>query len=494
MATLGHERTNALPVADGLLLEQFINDGNHDAFATLMDRHGPYVLSVCRHVTRHAQDAEDVFQGCFLELVRNASMIRQRGSVAGWLQTVAVRLGRKVQARTAQRRQKEIDHAQPGAGTPPDDISWREACQILEEEIAQLPDELRLPIILCLFQGKTQEEAADDLGINPRTLKDRLRRGRELLRNRLVRRGVTLAVLGTLLSSSNLEAAVPAVLAKATLQGATSAAAPLGLAGSGVAGWVAVATALLGTVLTASGAYLAWDELASPPPAEVRLAKVDVRPGPRPIHRTFRAKQFDTSLFDWSRRDAKKYVRFEEEGLRLTLPAENGPADAVGIKLRYPVRGDVEVEATLDVLPVERPAEGWAAGVTLYLFMDSAERDGLWMGKMIGQVQGPSFSFGQRIKAGKDRANKFLAVRPAEHETGITRLRVVRKGARFDLFAAEGLDGAYRHLHSEEISGANMTIVRIAVDPLWLPNVPMDVRLLDFTITAEEIVGYEPSR
>ena len=89
------------PRSDGDLLQQFTRAHNQGAFALLMERHGPYLLGVCRRVTAHHEDAEDVFQACFLELVRNGGAISRGNSVAGWLQTVAVRLGRKA------RRQQE---------------------------------------------------------------------------------------------------------------------------------------------------------------------------------------------------------------------------------------------------------------------------------------------------------------------------------------------------------------------------------------------------
>ena len=80
------------PHSDGRLLEHFVKNHDERAFAELVTRHGPYILGVCRRVTAHPQDAEDVFQACFLELVRKAASILQHDSVAGWLQTVAVRL------------------------------------------------------------------------------------------------------------------------------------------------------------------------------------------------------------------------------------------------------------------------------------------------------------------------------------------------------------------------------------------------------------------
>src|SRR5258708_23998664 len=94
------------PRSDGDLLAQFVRSHDQEAFARLLARHGPYLLGVCRRVTAHAQDAEDVFQASFLELVRKAATISNTDSVAGWLQTVVVRLGRKAKARRARQKHK----------------------------------------------------------------------------------------------------------------------------------------------------------------------------------------------------------------------------------------------------------------------------------------------------------------------------------------------------------------------------------------------------
>ena len=274
------------PTAHG---EQFINAGDQDAFAALMKRHGPYILSVCKHVTSHVQDAEDVFQACFLELVKKASSIRRSHSVAGWLHTVAVRLSHKARTRRALRERREAMTTAVEPTAAPEDLSWRDACRVLQEELAQLPEELRLPIILCLFEGLTQEEAGQVLDVNPRTVKDRLRRGRELLRDRRVRRGVTLAILGTLLTATNLQAALPAALTQTTMCGATAVATHAPLAGvvspavlgltassfSSIAWIAAAASILLAAALTAIGGVIAWDQwTASAPPPAQEVAKI----------------------------------------------------------------------------------------------------------------------------------------------------------------------------------------------------------------------------
>jgi hypothetical protein len=74
-----------------------------------------------------------------------------------------------------------------------DDMTWRELRQVLHEELVRLPEKYRAPLLLCYWEGKTQEEAASQLGWSRGMFKARVQRGRELLRRRLTRRGVTLA-------------------------------------------------------------------------------------------------------------------------------------------------------------------------------------------------------------------------------------------------------------------------------------------------------------
>src|SRR5437899_6364902 len=119
------------PRSDGDLLRQFASQSDHEAFERLLERHGPYLVGVCRRMTAHVQDAEDVFQACFLELVRNAASISRGNSVAGWLQTVAVRLARKARAQRARRNRQEATGLATEAAVAVEDVSWREVRQVL---------------------------------------------------------------------------------------------------------------------------------------------------------------------------------------------------------------------------------------------------------------------------------------------------------------------------------------------------------------------------
>jgi len=227
---------------DRQLLERFVLERDEAAFAELVQRHGSTVLGLCRRMLRDAHDADDAFQATFLVLVRRASAIRNRDSVGSWLYGVAYRVALEARGRAARRRLRErqgedMHDCRLGLrpdGSAPDDTfeacatsdpaaeaDWREIRPVLDDELCRLPEKYRAPVILCYLQGKTNEEAAAQLCWPTGTVKGRLSRARDILRERLTRRGVALsaAALSPLLAE-NAPAAVPPTLATLTLQAA----------------------------------------------------------------------------------------------------------------------------------------------------------------------------------------------------------------------------------------------------------------------------------
>ena len=149
-------------------------------------------------------------------------------------------------------------------------------------------------------------------------------------------------------------------------------------------------------------------------------------------------------------------------------------------------------EAVFEFLDVPRPAVGSGGGVTVYFFMDDDEWHGVWFGKMIDGKRGPVMVLGHRLGKREERVTKLAEAVEAGGDLGIVRLRVVREGAAFKLFAAEGEKGEFQHIQTLEIGCEDLRIVRFATDWGISPNMAMDVRLLDFSMTADEFVGYEP--
>lgn len=206
---------------DCALLHRFIQAGDGDAFALLMRRHGPMVLGLARRVLGDEHHAEDVFQATFLMLARKASSIRRAESISCWLHGVAFRLALRVR-RSHQRRQERQTHFRPTSlPTPLDELTAKELLSILDEELHKLSENYRAPLILCCLEGLSQEEAAKRLGCSAGGVRGRLERGRQRLRARLEKRGLTLpTVFGGALLIAGATSPVPAALSQATLQAA----------------------------------------------------------------------------------------------------------------------------------------------------------------------------------------------------------------------------------------------------------------------------------
>src|SRR6516162_7707055 len=213
-------------LSDRHLLRQFSDRRDEAAFGTLLHRHGPMVLNVCRGVLSNEADAEDAFQATFLILARKAPSIRKTESVGSWLHGVAYRTALKARAQSATRQKNEA-RAPARSGSAPDDLTWREAQQVVHEELAGLAERYRVPLVACYLEGKTQDQAAAQLGQAKSTLKERLERGRSLLRARLVRRGLGPAalLLAAAWPSATASASLPATLASSTIQAAVLCAA-----------------------------------------------------------------------------------------------------------------------------------------------------------------------------------------------------------------------------------------------------------------------------
>src|SRR4051812_8601497 len=97
-------------LTDAQLVERFLGrDGSdrEDAFAALVQRHGPMVLGVCRRMLSGSADSEDVFQAVFLVLARKAGMVRRAEGLRPWLYGVAVRTAKEARRRSARRWARE---------------------------------------------------------------------------------------------------------------------------------------------------------------------------------------------------------------------------------------------------------------------------------------------------------------------------------------------------------------------------------------------------
>src|SRR5436190_17679319 len=137
--TLAQTRS-LLDLPDEQLLRQFTTGREDAAFAELVRRHGPLVLSVCRRVLHREQDVEDAFQATFLILARKATTIDRQASVACWLHRVAYHAAVRVRANLARAGRDEQGGRRPDecAADPLSELSGRELLAVIDEELQRL--------------------------------------------------------------------------------------------------------------------------------------------------------------------------------------------------------------------------------------------------------------------------------------------------------------------------------------------------------------------
>ncbi len=300
--------------SDGQLLARFAahrDELAEVAFTILVRRHGPMVLRVCEQILGDRHAAEDAFQVTFLVLARRASSIRQPELLGHWLHGVALRTAREVKMQQLKRKQREAARSEEIANEPiaaadrPDlQLVCCEELEALHDEVARLPERYRVPVVLCELEGLSYQQAALKLRCPVGTIGVRLKRARQRLRERLIRRGVapTAGLLGALLCAEDACASVPPVLVESTVQAAmgfaASTSATAGLVSVGV---VAVSEAVLWTMALARlkaamslamafgiGAAAIWIAVnqrpaALPPPAHRLAGTFEPATHPRPV-------------------------------------------------------------------------------------------------------------------------------------------------------------------------------------------------------------------
>jgi RNA polymerase sigma factor (sigma-70 family) len=269
---------------DQALLERFVRQRDGEAFAELVRRHGPMVRASCIRHLGDTPDADDAFQAAFMVLVRRAAAIRQRDLLGPWLHTVAVRAARKALLLRERRhnRERPVTHMPEPSQEPEPPRDW---VPHLDAAVQSLPRKYRLPLILCELEGLCRTVAAQKLDLPLGTLSSRLARGRELLRQRLRRRGVPVSagVLGVALTTG-AAASLPPALFGSTTQAAMGGTltAPVAAITQGVLHTMFISKVKLVACLVlavsmffAGAGWLTWHLVAQTPAAQGPSAKND---------------------------------------------------------------------------------------------------------------------------------------------------------------------------------------------------------------------------
>src|SRR5262245_2920475 len=158
--------------SDADLVERFAA-GDEAAFAALLRRHAALVRGVCGRLLRCPHDADDAVQATFLVLAKKAGSIDPR-SLAGWLYGVAYHVALRARAGAGRRHRHEARVRPHCPADPVCELTLREAQEILDSELAGLPEKYRAVLVLCCLENLTRDEAARRLGWPGGLVKSRL--------------------------------------------------------------------------------------------------------------------------------------------------------------------------------------------------------------------------------------------------------------------------------------------------------------------------------
>jgi RNA polymerase sigma factor (sigma-70 family) len=360
---LGRHREAALSevVGDRELLDRFIASRDEAAFELLVWRHGAMVLGICRRAIHDHQLAEDAFQAVFIVLARKAGSIRG-GNIAGWL----FRVARRVAARAVRRRPLMELPADLTSKSAAPRVEQQELTEVLDAEVARLPDRLRRAVILCYLGGQTAEDAARELGCPRGTVLSRLATARKRLARRLTRRGLALPAAWLAFSIATTERLVSQTIA--TIQIPFNRLAPSGpaqLAESVVRTMtttklmMAACAALLATGLTFGVGWMATGTAATDP--AVAAAKPPTQEDATPIQARPNAQSKAPKPPD--RAERLKMLREQSERIQLEvrmLEDRLSKLSRVEVDLIDPVALQAELLATdRQILLLEKQQRSW---------------------------------------------------------------------------------------------------------------------------------------
>jgi len=169
--------------------------GEEAAWRELVSRHTRRVFALAYRFTGRVDEAEDLVQEVFVKVYQMLDRYREDGgSLGGWIMAVARnhaidRYRRRRQDALRRTEEPEVlDRMASNDLGPQRALEREERVRLVHRGLRALPEDLRLPLILCDLQGLPYDEIAETLQIPLGTVKSRINRGRLELAKRLVGR------------------------------------------------------------------------------------------------------------------------------------------------------------------------------------------------------------------------------------------------------------------------------------------------------------------
>jgi len=177
---------------------QSLQAGEELALNRLMARHREKVFHYLIRLLQDEAEALDLAQETFVRIFLNRDKFNLKHRFTSWLYAIATNLARDRMRWLSRRHNISIDApASPGSELtladslpdnkplPGEQLQQNERIQELKNALADIPEELRTPLILVEYENLSQAEIAEILRCSPKSVENRLYRARRLLREKL---------------------------------------------------------------------------------------------------------------------------------------------------------------------------------------------------------------------------------------------------------------------------------------------------------------------
>jgi RNA polymerase sigma-70 factor, ECF subfamily len=171
------------------LARQSENAALQREFEERLSEDGPVAYRIARGVLRNSSDAEDVAQEALLKAYRSFHRLRDRTRFRAWLVRISFRLALDRLRSSKRREQRDQLWSRPVHHPPvasAEDIAALNQFQFhLDRALEELPEKLRLALLLSAMEGHSLEEVAEIVGAPVGTIKSRIFLARKLLAEKL---------------------------------------------------------------------------------------------------------------------------------------------------------------------------------------------------------------------------------------------------------------------------------------------------------------------
>ena len=175
-----------------------VKQGDHTAFAELVDKYKQPVMNLAYRMLRDSTEAEDLAQAVFIQVYKSADRYRIASKFSTWLFTIARNLCLNELRRRSRHPADSLDVPHPDQPdqplhqfedktnpSPPEHLLEGELEAKVEEAVAELPENQRLALLLCQQDELSYEQMAEVLDCTVSAMKSLIHRGRETIKAKL---------------------------------------------------------------------------------------------------------------------------------------------------------------------------------------------------------------------------------------------------------------------------------------------------------------------